>query len=104
MTDATPAPEPDLTDTELSDDEVFEQKAVRLEKRLRLIESGDEAYPVGVPITTTIPAVRARLRATSRPTPPRATSSAWPAASCTSASAASSASQPCSRATARASR
>ncbi|AMM19587.1 lysine--tRNA ligase [Frondihabitans sp. PAMC 28766] len=53
MTDATPAPEPDLTDAE-----VFEQKAVRLEKRRRLIESGDEAYPVSVPITTTIPAVR----------------------------------------------
>ncbi len=58
MTDATPAPEP-----ELSDEEVFEQKAVRLEKRARLIESGEGAYPVAVPITTTIPAVRAKYEA-----------------------------------------
>ncbi|HEV7812873.1 MAG TPA: lysine--tRNA ligase [Leifsonia sp.] len=40
--------------------EISEQKAVRLAKRERLIASGAEAYPVGVPITTTIPAVRAR--------------------------------------------
>ncbi|ROQ37209.1 lysyl-tRNA synthetase class II [Frondihabitans sp. PhB188] len=53
MTDAPIEPE-------LTDEEVFEQKAVRLEKRLRLIESGDEAYPVGVPITTTIAATRER--------------------------------------------
>lgn len=45
---------------DLTDDEVFEQKSVRLAKRERLIESGVGAYPVGVPITTTIPAVRAR--------------------------------------------
>ncbi|MBF4575072.1 lysine--tRNA ligase [Frondihabitans sp. VKM Ac-2883] len=45
---------------DLTEDEVFEQKAVRLEKRLRLIESGEGAYPVAVPITTTIPAVRAQ--------------------------------------------
>ena len=38
--------------------EIFEQKAVRLAKRERLIASGRQAYPVGVPITTTIPAVR----------------------------------------------
>ncbi|BDZ48825.1 lysine--tRNA ligase [Frondihabitans sucicola] len=44
---------------DLTDEEVFEQKAVRLAKRERLIESGVGAYPVGVPITTTIPAVRA---------------------------------------------
>ncbi|MEP6478578.1 MAG: lysine--tRNA ligase [Rhodoglobus sp.] len=37
-----------------------EQKTVRLGKRERLIESGAGAYPVGVPITTTIPAVRAK--------------------------------------------
>ena len=43
----------------LSDQEVSEQKAVRLEKRQRLIDSGDGAYPVSVAITTTIPAVRA---------------------------------------------
>jgi lysyl-tRNA synthetase, class II len=57
LTDATPAPEP-----ELSEEDVFEQKAVRLEKRARLIESGEGAYPVAVPITTTIPAVRAAYR------------------------------------------
>ncbi|WP_423921283.1 lysine--tRNA ligase [Frigoribacterium sp. 2-23] len=39
--------------------EMSEQKAVRLAKRERLLETG-EAYPVGVPITTTIPAVRER--------------------------------------------
>ncbi|MBC7589577.1 MAG: lysine--tRNA ligase, partial [Salinibacterium sp.] len=38
--------------------EISEQKAVRLGKRERLIASGREAYPVAVPITTTIPAVR----------------------------------------------
>ncbi len=37
-----------------------EQKAVRLEKRARLIAEGGEAYPVSLPITTTIPAVRAK--------------------------------------------
>jgi lysyl-tRNA synthetase class 2 len=44
--------------TELTADEVSEQKAVRLGKRERLIAEGD-AYPVGVPITTTITQVRA---------------------------------------------
>jgi lysyl-tRNA synthetase class 2 len=34
--------------------------AVRLDKRQRLIDSGAGAYPVGVAITTTIPAVRAK--------------------------------------------
>ena len=50
-----PAPEPELTDAEVS-----EQKAVRLGKRERLIASGAGAYPVELPITDTIPAVRAR--------------------------------------------
>ena len=45
---------------ELSAEEISEQKAVRLGKRERLIESGVEAYPVGVPVTTTIAAVRAQ--------------------------------------------
>ncbi|MBX3100693.1 MAG: lysine--tRNA ligase [Salinibacterium sp.] len=48
------APEP-------SAEEIFEQKAVRLGKRERLIESGREAYPVSVPVTTTIPALRVRF-------------------------------------------
>ncbi|WP_449278145.1 lysine--tRNA ligase [Leucobacter sp. GX24907] len=41
--------------------EVFEQKQVRLDKRAKLDASGDlagGAYPVTVPVTTTIPAVR----------------------------------------------
>lgn len=52
MTDQTAEPE-------LSEDELSEQTRVRLGKRERLISSGAEAYPVGLPITTTIPAVRA---------------------------------------------
>ena len=43
---------------ELTADEVSEQKSVRLAKRERLNASGAEAYPVGVPITTSISAVR----------------------------------------------
>jgi lysyl-tRNA synthetase class 2 len=53
MTDETPA--------ELTESEVSEQKAVRLEKRARLIASGAEAYPVSLPITATIGEVRARF-------------------------------------------
>jgi len=41
-------------------EEISEQKAVRLAKRDRLIESGVGAYPVGVPVTTTIAAVRSK--------------------------------------------
>ena len=43
--------------------EVFEQKRVRLEKRDKLNDGADlagGAYPVSVPVTTTIPAVRAK--------------------------------------------
>ncbi len=54
MTEAT-EPQPELTD-----DEVIEQKAVRLAKRDRLNE-GPGAYPVSVPVTDTIPAVRERF-------------------------------------------
>jgi lysyl-tRNA synthetase class 2 len=50
------------TPSQLTDDEqraeVAEQKLVRLAKRDRLIASGAEAYPVSVPVTTTIPALR----------------------------------------------
>ncbi|MDF1477482.1 lysine--tRNA ligase [Leifsonia sp. H3M29-4] len=56
MTDETQAAEP--TEAETS-----EQREVRLEKRQRLIDSGAQAYPVGVPITTTIPEVRAKYPA-----------------------------------------
>lgn len=49
---------------EPTEDEVFEQKAVRLAKRERLLaertDAAGGAYPVSVPITTTIPEVRAR--------------------------------------------
>jgi lysyl-tRNA synthetase, class II len=50
------APEPELTDAEVS-----EQKAVRLAKRERLNELGLESYPVSVPVTDTIHSVRARF-------------------------------------------
>jgi len=50
---------------EFSDDEITEQKAVRLAKRGRLNAAsttpGGGAYPVSVPVTDTIPAVRARF-------------------------------------------
>ncbi len=52
----TPEPAPELTE-----DEVSEQKAVRLAKRERLIASGAEAYPVELAITDTIPALRERF-------------------------------------------
>ncbi|CAN5348430.1 lysine--tRNA ligase [soil metagenome] len=52
MSDETPdAPEPSAED-------IFEQKAVRLAKREKLIATGREAYPVAVPVDTTIPALR----------------------------------------------
>ena len=58
MTDA-PAPTP-VTDDEAED--VFEQKAVRLAKREKLIanraDAGGGAFPVGVPVTHGIPALR----------------------------------------------
>ena len=56
MSDDTTAAEPTMED-------IAEQKAVRLAKRERLIAQaegpGAGAYPVSLPITTTIPAVRA---------------------------------------------
>jgi lysyl-tRNA synthetase class 2 len=63
MTDTpvtTPAEAPEPTE-----EDVFEQKAVRLAKRERLIEERADAaagpYPVSLPITDTIPALRARF-------------------------------------------
>ncbi|MFF1572568.1 lysine--tRNA ligase [Leifsonia sp. NPDC058292] len=57
--------EAQTTEPELSADEISEQKAVRLAKRERLIAEaatpGGGAYPVSVPVTTTIPAVRERF-------------------------------------------
>ena len=53
-----------MTDDATSED-IAEQKAVRLQKRARLIEdaetAGEGAYPVSVPITATIAEVRARF-------------------------------------------
>ncbi|MCU1550747.1 MAG: lysS, partial [Glaciihabitans sp.] len=46
---------------ELTDEEVSQQKAVRLGKRERLEELGVGAYPVGVDITDTIGGVRTRF-------------------------------------------
>jgi lysyl-tRNA synthetase class 2 len=50
-----------MSEPELTEAEVSEQKAVRLGKRERLNELGLEAYPVSVPVTDTIPAVRERF-------------------------------------------
>jgi lysyl-tRNA synthetase class 2 len=67
MSSSTPAPVappagagPDAI-REAAENDIAEQKAVRLAKRDRLIASGAEAYPVSVPVTTTIGAVRARF-------------------------------------------
>ena len=60
MTNPTTTADLDATGG-LADEEISEQKAVRLGKRERLIASGAGAYPVAVPITTTIPAVRERF-------------------------------------------
>jgi lysyl-tRNA synthetase, class II len=53
-----------VTDTPF-DEDIAEQKAVRLAKRARLIQdaatAGEGAYPVSVPITTTIAEVRAKF-------------------------------------------
>jgi lysyl-tRNA synthetase, class II len=60
----TDAPANDAA-TEPAEDDVFEQKAVRLAKRERLLaERADAAggpYPVAVPVTDTIPALRERF-------------------------------------------
>jgi lysyl-tRNA synthetase class 2 len=52
MTDTPTPPEP-------TEEELSEQAQVRRAKRDRLIERGDGAYPVSLPITHTIPEVRA---------------------------------------------
>ncbi|MEJ3403910.1 lysine--tRNA ligase [Rathayibacter sp. YIM 133350] len=63
MADENTTPEP--TAAEVSEREISEQKAVRLAKRERLTASADAgggAYPVSVPVTDTIPAVRERFQ------------------------------------------
>ncbi|MET0812639.1 MAG: lysine--tRNA ligase [Microbacterium sp.] len=61
----TDQPESPGTDAETTEEDVFEQKAVRLAKRERLIAERNDAaggaYPVSVPITDTIPALRERF-------------------------------------------
>ena len=42
-------------------DDTPEQIQVRLEKRKKLLEKGVEAYPVELPITTTIPEIREKF-------------------------------------------
>ncbi len=63
MNPQSPAPEPTTAPDQPAvgalADELPEQMRVRREKRERLIERGDEAYPVSVPVTHTIAAVRA---------------------------------------------
>src|SRR5664279_909591 len=56
--ETTPATEPG---PEPSPEDIFEQKAVRLAKREKLIATGREAYPVAVPVDSTIPAVREKF-------------------------------------------
>ena len=51
---------PNETPEELSGEDIAEQKAVRLAKRERLIADGHDAYPVRLPITHSIPEVRAQ--------------------------------------------
>ncbi|MHC3000168.1 lysine--tRNA ligase [Microbacterium sp. HJ5] len=59
----TPANTP--ADAEPTEEDIFEQKAVRLAKRERLMaeraDAAGGAYPVSLPITDTIPALRARF-------------------------------------------
>jgi lysyl-tRNA synthetase class 2 len=57
MTDA-PAP-PTVSEEVVEHDDVPEQIRVRMEKRQRLLDEGQDPYPVGVPLTHTIPLVRA---------------------------------------------
>jgi lysyl-tRNA synthetase class 2 len=47
-----------MSENEHAEEDIAEQKAVRLAKRARLLAEGDEAYPVVVPITHSIPQVR----------------------------------------------
>ena len=57
----TPDPAQTVTAADRAQDpraEVSEQMQIRMEKRDKLLESGREAYPVGVPVTRTIPSVR----------------------------------------------
>jgi len=55
------APAPSAGEAGLTAEDVSEQKQVRLDKRARMLEEGIAPYPVSVPVTTTIPELRARF-------------------------------------------
>ncbi len=55
---ARTTPVPEAHEGPAHEEDIAEQKLVRLGKRDRLIADGTEAYPVAVPITHTIPQVR----------------------------------------------
>ncbi len=65
MTDTTAQAASAAADPAPAEEDVFEQKAVRLAKRERLIaeraDAAGGAYPVALPITDTIPGLRARF-------------------------------------------
>ena len=67
MTNETTAAADQAHDPE---DDLPEQMRIRRDKRERLAEIGIEPYPVGVPVTTTIQAVRAYAQ--SEPLVPKA--------------------------------
>jgi len=52
----------DENSAELELADLPEQMRVRLDKRAAILSSGGQAYPVRVPVTTTIPAVRDSMR------------------------------------------
>ena len=59
LPDTSAAPEPATAGPDPAQDDVPEQMRVRREKRDRILAQGREAYPVVLPITSTIGAVRA---------------------------------------------
>lgn len=64
MTENTAAPTsatPADGDAEPTIEEIAEQKQVRLDKRERMLAAGIEPYAIGLEVTDTIPAVRARF-------------------------------------------
>jgi len=60
VSDETPPVETSEPEADIAEHSIAEQKAVRLAKRERLLAEVGDAYPVSVPITHTIPEVRAQ--------------------------------------------
>ncbi|UTT63298.1 lysine--tRNA ligase [Microcella humidisoli] len=57
-----PAEQPaEPTITEFTEEQIAEQKQVRLDKRQRMLDAGLEPYAIGLAVTDTIPDVRARF-------------------------------------------